>query len=170
MIGTGTPARAARRPPTRAALPPRSSFPATDRSAATTASIPGMPSDVARDLLDHGPPPPARLRRARSASISRHALQELLADEGIGPDRTDWQPRRAGEAGQRDQEDELLPDRHASVADRFRLDVGADNASWICCTRARTSAADRRRLRRTRCGGACRSARSRRAPLSAVAM
>lgn len=38
------------------------------------------------------------------------------------PERTDWQPRRPGETGERGQIDALLPERHASV----RHDLGFD--------------------------------------------
>ncbi len=65
------------------------------------------------------------------------AVEKSLADRRIGPERTDRQPRRAGEAGERHEKDELLPNRHAAVLDRFDLNVGAPQAPrWMACTRA----------------------------------
>ena len=53
------------------------------------------------------------------------AGEELRLDDRIAPHRADRQPRGAGEAGERGEEDELLPDRHAAVVGGERLDVGA---------------------------------------------
>src|SRR3954447_9560142 len=50
------------------------------------------------------------------------SLEELGADLNVSPQRTDGQPRRAGESGKRGQEDELFPDGHAPVFHRFCLD------------------------------------------------
>ena len=68
IIGTGTPALAARRTIDPAALRPRSAFPAIDQSAMTTASSRGI-ADIAADPFDHVCPVPARLPPAATARL-----------------------------------------------------------------------------------------------------
>jgi hypothetical protein len=50
-------------------------------------------------------------------------FEKPRADVGIGPERPDRQPRCPRESGERDEEDELLPDRDSTVANGLRLDV-----------------------------------------------
>ena len=59
-----------------------------------------------------------------SRSISRQPSRNRSRIDGSDQSRTDRQPRCAGEAGERHEKDELLPDRHAAVLDRFSLNVG----------------------------------------------
>ncbi len=162
IIGTGTPARAARRTTDPCSASTSIRLPCDRSISSDDRMVPGMPSTYASDAVDdvggnrHA-------FRARDPLDLAAPVEELRADLLVGPERSDRQPRRAGEAGERHQKDELLPDRHAAVADRLRLDVGARPAPLESRERAPTAAADRRRPRRRRCGDACRSARSRRA-------
>ena len=67
--------------------------------------------------------PCARPTRATSSTASTNSAAAVF----IGPDRTDRQPRGAGERRERREVGELLPDRLLRVGNRLRVDVGAEH-------------------------------------------
>ena len=163
MIGTATPMRAAR----------RTSAPC---SASTSIRLPCCRSISSDDRVDGGSASTyganARRRRPGARERLRHARRPRLragADEQVArllrlPDGADRQTCRAGEAGERREVDELLPERHARIGHGFGFDAGAREELADRGDPSRRHPAGGRTPRRTRCGGACPSARSRPAP------
>jgi len=80
--------------------------------------------DVVSDSLDH-------IGSDGNSLCTRHSLhftaafEKLCLDVRVAPERPNRQPRRTGETGQRDQKNELLPDRGSPIIDGFRLNVSA---------------------------------------------
>ena len=103
--------------------------------------------------------------RATACDLATRA-DEQVARLLVLPERADRQPRRAGESGERRQVDELLPERHARVGHGLGLDPGIREECREAWRPWRRPPPARRTPRRTRCGGASPSARSRPGPRS----
>ena len=114
IIGTGTPARAARRTTEPCSASTSIRLPCDRSISSDDRIVPGMLGDVAVDPLDH-------VGRNIDAFGARHTfdlaacLEKLRADVPVRPERADRQPRAPVKPASADEKNELLPDRHAAV-------------------------------------------------------